>query len=335
MFMFKPVRSALFLALALALPGLAAAEESESESPAEELEAAQLHSELPKAALAFIAYLEDLDTRYPDSYKVDLQALYDAEGETLALHYCAAVGVDGPCVPVEGDNGSDEFLPAGDIAVRDAVDGGKWYDWLWGHTFNIGVIPHTRACSNGATLATIHHDDEDRRNINSHSGWIGATRSNDNTTWRFCKLDGDTSQSFRPLPKSGNEYDYSVLNMGVLCPSGARRVIRIEEGEVWRSANDSSGGVFPNFRVYNVWFNFYCHFDGGAGSQQGYMNAFPSVGFSYGVYGPKAMPSNYALEKGRVFQDDEDILNINYWIGDGDSVMSGGRNTERRLIKVR
>ena len=334
MFNRRRVRTTLVLAMALVAPGLALAEDSEGETPPDEQEVAKLYAEMPKAVQAFIEYVQDLDARYPDSYKIDPQALVDAEGEKFALHYCAAVGIDGPCVPSTDAEGNDIYLPADATTARSAVDG-KWFEWLQGHAVNVGVIPETKACPAGATLTSIHHDDEDRRNINSRSGWIGATRSNDNTTWRFCKLGTADSLSFRPLAKAGDSYDYAVLNMGILCPSGARRVIRIEEGELWRSANDSAGGVFPNFRVYNTWFNFYCHFDGGANSLMGYMNEFPVLGFPYGVYASKTLPTSYALQTGRVFQDDEDYLNWNAWLGSGDQVMFGGRNTERRLAKVR
>ncbi|GAB3351900.1 hypothetical protein [Lysobacter tyrosinilyticus] len=335
MFNSKRVRTTLVLAMALAAPGLVLAEDSEGETPPDEQEVAKLYSEMPKAVQAFVEYLQDLDARYPDSGKVDPQALIDAEGETFALHYCAAAGIDGPCVPSTDAEGNDTLLPVKTATARGELDG-KWFDWLLDHTVNVGVIPETLACPAGATLATIHHDDEDRRNINSRSGWIGATSSTANTTWRFCKLDAAKSLSFRPLPKAGDMYDYAVLNMGILCPSGARRVIRVEEDEVWRNANSSSGGVFPNFRVYNTWFNFYCHYDGGANSLLGYMNEFPVLGVPYGVYASNAMPTSFALQKGRVFQDDEDYFNWNaWWLGSGDQVMFGGRNTERRLAKVR
>ncbi|UXI70247.1 hypothetical protein [Tahibacter amnicola] len=340
-------KSFLAMALALALPQLAVADDSEGETPPEEQEAA-LKTEVPKGALAFLHYLEDLDARYPDAGLVDFKTFFAIEGETFALRFCGAVGIDGPCVPAEDEEGNDIYVPVqgrtartsgsldGDDDLGGGTGAGDWFDWARGHTVNVGVIPETRACPTHAKLVSIHHDDEDRRNNNSHSGWIGATRANDNTTWRFCKLDELDSLSFRPLPTAGDDNDYSVLNMGALCPSGGRRVMRMEEGEVWRSHADTHGGVAPSFRAYNLQFTFYCHFDGARKASLGPMNQFPVLGFPYGVYAPKTLPTTYALERGRVYQDDEDYANINFWMfGSPDLVMSGTTNTVRRLAKVR
>lgn len=333
---FSP-RVALAIAVALSIPGLVLAEESEKETPQEEQDVAARYAEMPASAKAFLSYLQDLDSRYGDAGDVDPAKLYEAEGEKVALLYCAAVGVDGPCSPATDKAGNDVFVAYDAAALnRTAAKGSDWWAWLSNHLFNVGVIPQVASCPAGTTLATIHHDDEDRRNANNRGGWLGATSSTANTTWRFCKLNAVQSIEFRPLPKVGDEHDYSVLNMGLLCPSGSRRLVRVEEGELWRNANSSSGGVFPNFRVYNTWFNFYCHFDGGAKATLGYMNEFPKLGFSYGVYAARDMPSSLALSKGFVFQDDEDWWNWNaWWFGSGDQVMWDGRNTWRMLAKVR
>lgn len=50
---------------------------------------------------------------------------------------------------------------------------------------------------------------------------------------------------------------------------------------------------------------------------------------------PTNMPSKYALQHGYVYQDDEDFLNLNFWIGSPDTVMGGGSNTWRALAKVK
>jgi hypothetical protein len=326
--------SALALALMMVIPTLALAEDSESEATPEEQELAQKHADVPYAVKAFIATLADLDKRYPDSGKVDMDQLMAEEGESIALSYCAAVGVDGPCAPARDKEGNTVYAPVQDSASARGIK--EWFAWIWNHSFNIGVIPETNTCPSNTTWTQIYMDDEDRRNANNSWGWRGATGTGANTTYRFCKLDPIQSLGFRPLREKGDSYDYSVVNMGILCPSGGRRIIRVEENELWRNANSSSGDIFPNFRIYNTSFNFYCHFDGGGSSILGYMSEFPTVKMPYGVFGSHGMPGRYALAKGRVEQDDEDFANWNaWWLGYGDQVMWGDRNTSRSLIKVR
>jgi hypothetical protein len=327
---------ALAVTFALAAPTLALADNSEGETPPEEQELANKYADIPEAAKNFIANLQELDSRYPDSGEVDIDRLMAEEGERLALSYCAALGIDGPCAPSRDKEGNDTFVPVETSTAARRSNLSKWFSWLFGHSINVGVIPETNSCPAGTTWTQIHMDDEDRRNANHRWGWLGAISSTANTTYRFCKLDTLRSLEYRPLRESGNAYDYAVVNMGILCPSGARRYIRVEENELWRNANSSAGGVFPNFRIYNTWFNFYCHFDGGSRSILGQMRGFPDFRFPYGVFAAHDMPSRYALAKGHVGQDDEDWWNWNaWWIGTGDNVMWGGRNTERSLAKVR
>ncbi len=328
--------SILALAIGVAMSPLALAEKSEGETPPEEQELANQYADIPEAAKIFIANLQDLDERYPDSGKVDMNRLMAEEGERLALSYCAAVGVDGPCMPSRDKEGNDTFIPVETSTAVRRSSLSQWFQWLWGHSFNVGVIPETNTCPADTTWTQIHMDDEDRRNANNRWGWLGAISSTANTTYRFCKLNPVQSLAFRPLRESGDAYDYSVVNMGLLCPSGGRRVIRVEENELWRNANSSAGGVFPNFRIYNTWFNFYCHFDGGSSSSLGHMSEFPGIKFPYGVFAAHDMPSRYALAKGRVAQDDEDWWNWNaWWLGSGDHVMWDGRNTTRSTAKVK
>ncbi len=316
-------------------PPIVLAESSEAETPPADYDLARQTNPMPDAVKSFIARLQDIDARYPDSGAVDIDTLIAAEGEQLALSYCGALGFKGACT-VESQNGVETFVPVDATALTRMTESKtKWWQWLLDHLFNIGVIPENAACPAPFALTQIRMDDEDRRNANGREGWIGAIGSTNNTTYRFCKLDTLTSLLYRPLPKQGDEYDYAVLNMGLLCPSGARRVLRVEENEIWRNTNSSSGDNFPNFRIYNTWFNFYCHFDGGAKSILGQMQSFPKLGFAHGVFAPGVMPAPFALQHGWVFQDDEDTLNWNGWLfGSGDSVMNGGRNTWRGTAKV-
>jgi len=329
----KKVLVAALCALVVGLPLSSWAEESEQESPKEEWELAAATDPTPPPVKKFASILEDLDRRYPDSGQVDVEKFMEAEGEGVALSYCAVLGFDGACV-IEEKEGEEFFVPY--VPAKTAAKGLlRWWGWLEPRLFSVGVIPQSNYCPSGYSWSQIHMDDEDRRNANGRGGWIGATSSGGNTTWRFCKVDTVRALSFRPLPSTGNQHDYAVLNMGVFCPSGARRYTRVQENEIWRNANSSSGVIFPNFRVYNTWFTSYCHFDGGASSWLGHMPSFPKLGFAYGVFGPQSMPSKYALARGWVHQDDEDILNWNgWWFGGGDDVMHGGRNTWRGLVRV-
>lgn len=327
----KAIVAACAIGFSLSYSAVAVADESERETPPEEQEAKAREQAATDTGREFLAYLEELDRRYPDSGKVDVDRFVAEEGERAASLYCKAVGIDGPCT-IEEEGGKTRFVPLA------STDMGRtdWWNWLLNHLFNVGVIPEQNTCPAPYTWTQIYMDDEDRRNANTRSGWLGATSSTNNTAWRHCKLDTVTSLNFRPLPQPGNQYDYAVLNMGLFCPSGARRVIRRHDNEDWNNQNSSSGPVFPNFNLWpGNWTMFTCHFDGAASSVLGHMSGFPDIGIKYGVYGPREMPSTYAMAYGYVYQDDEDFLNTNLWIGSGDWVMGGGSNTWRRLIKVK
>lgn len=321
----------LFLCPALfAISHPVLADKSEKDTPPEEQEAKMREVDIPAPVQEYLSYLEDLDKRYPDSAKVDTERFVAEEGEKAALLYCRAAGFDGPCAPSKSGGGSV-------FKKVDVVKSG-WWDWLINHLFNIGVIPEQNACPAPYSWLQIYMDDEDRRNANSRWGWLGATVSNNNTTWRFCKLDTITSLLFRPLPTPGNQYDYEVLELGLFCPSGARRVIRYQDNEDWNNQDSASGDIFPNVMVNILaknWMTFTCHFDGAAPSVLGHMSGFPNIGMKYGVFAPTNMPLPYALQHGYVYQDDEDFLNTNFWIGSPDAVMGGGTNTWRALAKVK
>jgi hypothetical protein len=77
--------SALALALMMAIPTIAIAEDSESETTLEEQELADKYADLPRAVKDFIAVLTALDERYPDSGNIDIDRLMAEEGESIAL----------------------------------------------------------------------------------------------------------------------------------------------------------------------------------------------------------------------------------------------------------
>ncbi|MBX9400276.1 hypothetical protein K4L06_03070 [Lysobacter sp. BMK333-48F3] len=330
----KNVLGLALLALAAAASPSAFAEDSQEETPQEERDYAATLEQMPPRIKAFADHMAELDRRYPDSAQVDPEKFLTEEGEGVALRYCQAIGFDGPCV-VEIRDGQEVFVPYVPAAAKTAKASlARWWAWLDPRLFSIGVIPERLNCPSQYPLVQFYHDDEDRRNANGRGGWIGATVSNNNTTWRYCRIDSLRALSYRPLPYFGNQYDYSVLSLGALCPSGARRVIRLQENELWNNQNWNSGGIFPSAQFGNFTMTWYCHFDGGAPSWLGHMGSFPKLGFAHGVHAPSNFPKPWALAHGWVHQDDEDWFNLNLWLGWPDTVMSGGGNTWRGLVKV-
>lgn len=333
---------ALATAIALAMAPQVFAEDSEKETPVEEQEAKIAELDLPQAVIDHIAYLEDLEERYPDVGKIDPEALLEQEGEKAALLYCKAIGFDGPCTIDESKE--DASFEAVDLAtLSSARVANNWWRWLSADIFTaIGVIPETRDCTRPPyaprPMVQMHMDDEDRRNNNSRHGWIGATSSGGNTTWRFCRISTQIQNGeFRPLPYAAPYGNYAVLQMGLRCPMGSRTMIRYQDNEDWRNANSQSGNTYPSVNVgRRNWMTFHCHFDGAA-LGTGYMNGFPHLGISYGVFASERLPPEYAIQYGHVYQDDEDWFNSNWWSPSpiNTHVMGGGSNTWRKLAKVR
>jgi hypothetical protein len=328
-----PAIPLLVLAIAMTQSPRVLAENSESEATPEDLALAAAESGMPPAVSAYIQYIDDLDRRYPDGVSVtDVDRFLSTEGETAALKYCNAIGINGPCV-LAGQGEQTRFVAAPNNP--NGPNGDDWWNWIRNHLYNVGVIPDKDQCPSPFERVEIYMDDENNRNANSRSGWIGATVSGSDTAWRFCRLDTRSSLAYLPLPFSGNQYDYAVLNMGLFCPSGARRVMRYQDNEDRGNGNGSSGDIYPNVSVGSGnWITYTCHFDGAASSPLGWMiNGWPDLGFSYGVFGSYRLP--FRLAKGSVFQDDEDNWNQNYWAGSPDEVMGDSRNTVRYLSKVR
>jgi hypothetical protein len=334
--------SALAMAIALAMAPQVFAEDSEKETPVEEQEAKLAELDLPQAVIDHIAYLEDLEERYPDVSKIDPKALLEQEGEKAALLYCKAIGFEGPCTIDESKE--DARFEAVDLAtLTSARMADNWWRWLNADIFTaIGVVPETRDCARPPyaprPMVQMHMDDEDRRNNNSRHGWIGATSSGGNTTWRFCRISTQVQNGeFRPLPYAAPYGNYAVLQMGLRCPRGARTIKRRQDNEDWRNANWQTGNTYPSVNSGGRnWITYYCHFDGAALGAS-YMNAFPHLGISYGVFASELLPREYAIQYGYVYQDDEDWFNMNAWMPSSinTNVMGGGSNTWRKLAKVR
>jgi hypothetical protein len=327
--------SVSLLACALALPSVVLAEGSERQTPIDEQKQQIEEANLPPAVQQFVNYMRDFDSRYPDSGRVAVDRVLAEEGESIALHYCGAIGIDGPCVPDDKSQATG-FVPVNMLSAN-VPPPSNWWEWVRYLFGQVGVIPSANFCPAPYSMTNIYMDDENNNNNNSRSGWIGATVSNNNTLWRHCRLTSAASWQFRPLPVASSSHSYAVLSLGVFCPPGSSRYWRFQDNQGGSNGNYSTGPIFPNVNVAGRnWLTASCHFTGGNASF-GTMPAFPNLGFSYGVYGPDSMPGPYALQRGWVYQDDEDFININYWLpgAPNPAIMNGSNNTRRFLVRVR
>ncbi|WP_224365640.1 hypothetical protein [Hyalangium versicolor] len=290
-------------------------------------EAAEMREARAKAE-QMAALMADLSKRYPDPEKLDPDAFMDKEAaqlEQIATLYCQASGLPVPCDPSQrGD------AKAGSAKVLAEA---KWWSWLKDAFSRVGVIPHATSCPSGFDLLQFYHDDEDRNNANSHSGWLGGISQGSNTLFRFCKV---PSYFFHSLVPQGAQYNYSVLHLGLFCPGGTARVSwRQFDDEDRNNQNSYSGSnPFPNVNVLGRnWLMAFCVLDGGPNSFQ--MSGFNNLGFNYGVFAPTNMPSPYNLQAGSLYMDNEDTVNLNFWINGPGPGMSGTTNTSMGLVRVK
>lgn len=170
----------------------------------------------------------------------------------------------------------------------------------------VGVLPNfAGACPPGLAKYTLYQDNEDDDNANSRFGWIGGVRSDTNTTWSFCGVDGDR---FRSL--LNYKVNFAVVALGSTCPFGSITFDRYvddedNDSETWSntpigSATRNTGG---NTLIRFCWFLNYAS---NAAYPTG--DAFPNLGGEYGVFGPNQPP---AIQYGWVHTDDEDDDNRN------------------------
>lgn len=196
---------------------------------------------------------------------------------------------------------------------------------------DVGVIPDGPSCPGGASPLTISMDDEDYQNANSRGGWIGATTSTNNTTFRFCRVPGTL---FRPLsPFSAPNNHYAVLQLGTVCPNGSVPFSRYFDNEDYSNANWFAGNILPNSSDQNTLLRF-CLFRAGWST----MASFPNLGIRYGVFAADGFSK--ALATGFVHTDDEDHNNANSysagvsWWNDAQAIVVGGKNTTLRMARV-
>lgn len=270
--------------------------------------------------------IRELAKRYPDPEKLDEGAFMQKEAPTLekiAALYCEASGLGVPCDPTK-----TEGTPTGDKKQL----GFDWFYWIRQFLSQVGVVPNSATCPQGVSRVELYHDDEDNRNANSRWGWLGGTVSNSNTLFRFCKVPGS---GFYPLAQQGSQYNYALLQLGVFCPGGTSSyTVRHFDNEDSSNANWGSGSYFPNVNVLGRnWVMSFCTINGGSSSPV--MSSFPNLGFSYGVFAPTNMPSPYNLQSGHLSKDDEDFLNINFWVNGPGNMMGDSRNTWFDLARVK
>ncbi|WP_164014417.1 hypothetical protein [Pyxidicoccus trucidator] len=209
-------------------------------------------------------------------------------------------------------------------------------------TYWVGVIPDTDTCPPGSPLLSLHMDNEDHDNENNRAGWIGATISDRNTTFRFCRVDG---LQFKPLAATDVVTNhYAVLRLGNTCPNDSVSFSRWFHNQVRDNANwdESSSGDEADLGANDTDLNdalsilHFCLFKSGTNT----MTEFPALGFQYGVLA--ASDFSKAVQTGWIYSDDEDTWgsNGNEFHGDlaGKRIVvptgSDGRNTTIHMARA-
>lgn len=176
-------------------------------------------------------------------------------------------------------------------------------------TQDVGVIPDSSGtCPTGTEVQIYLDNEDDSPQGNDRAGWIGATVSDRNTRFVFCRVDGTR---FAKLAATGtpNAADYAVLKLGDDCPTGGDEIVRYFDdedalyNEDWISGDagqntQSLGGTGTAMHL--------CLFRADvAGGPT--MRNFPGEPFTYGVFaGPSFV---YSQGGGWVRTDDEDDSN--------------------------
>lgn len=198
---------------------------------------------------------------------------------------------------------------------------------------DIGIVPGVNGCPSGSEAITIYMDDEDNANANSQTGWIGAIIQDQNTTFKFCRVNGTQF-----VPASAGVY--AVLQLDNNCPNNSFTVVRYFDNEDNSNQNyfhTSAGyGIHPNSQS-SVPASFtslsFCIFLPSSAPSPG----FPDLGIEYGVFASSDLTG--ALAVGSLYIDDEDAANNNHYIGGTQNYVSniifGDKNTTMRIAKVR
>ncbi len=211
--------------------------------------------------------------------------------------------------------------------------------------YDVGVISYqdnpglwATACPGQKGLVRIYLDNEDYKNTNSRSGWIGGIGSDSNgTRLPFCRING---QKLKPLTTNLNTaYEYAVLSLSGTCPNESVSFWRHFDTEDGNNASrswpdpsrstrtaDYQSLISPNYldASYNVRL-FFCMFRNSATP----MDTFPSISQPYGVFAPSDFAR--AIKKGWVYTDDEDTNTGNaygsLYPAESQRIVADGNNT--------
>lgn len=172
----------------------------------------------------------------------------------------------------------------------------------------VGVVMGGREGCGTLPEYDVYLDNEDKRNANSRSGWIGATVSNKNTLFRLCAVDG---HQFTQAADAGA--NFAVVSLSPGCPYGLTRFDRYHDNEDdWPASWDTAPNGSPTFTTAkmkdtNIAFCVATNTNPGVPN-----NVFPDLGFSYGVFGGRTPSlSSWAIGRGWLHLDDEDRNNKN------------------------
>ena len=215
------------------------------------------------------------------------------------------------------------------------------YPPLAGHDYDVGVIPDIAGSCPWPTEVKFHLDNEDDDNKNRADGWIGAIKSDRNTLFEFCKVDG-TRFARLAAPSSGSN-NYAVLKLGTSCPSGSYEIIRRHDDQDKdfraNAANENwlAGDTGPN-KQGSLTIKYHdpdpedtytelhwCVFE--QTGQASAPRAMPNLAFRYGVLANQNF--SQAEKTGMIYTDDEDDNNTNA-LTDG----TGGPIEAQRLAVV-
>lgn len=203
--------------------------------------------------------------------------------------------------------------------------------------YDIGIIAGVNGCPLNSERVEFYLDNEDNKNANSSSGWIGAIVQNRNTTFKFCRVDGSNFPAIPNVP-------YAVLQLGT-CPQKAVSIERTfddEDDDNEDSYSTSAGGpIFPNRQftptpsATRLKLCMFLPTTQGVGTPN-----FPDLGVEYGVFAPSNLPVNYGA--GYAHLDDEDKDNENGFdynyhmnVNLAGQIISGSYNTDINIVKVR
>jgi hypothetical protein len=178
-------------------------------------------------------------------------------------------------------------------------------------------------------------DNEDNKNANSHSGWIGATVSNKNTLFRLCGVDG---QQFSQAASAGA--NFAVVSLAPGCPDGFTRFDRFHDNEDNRPASSDTApngsATFTTSKMKDTNFAFCV----ATNTTPGVPNSvFPDLGFPYGVFAGRTVSlSRWATDRGSVHLDDEDGNNKNAPVNPPSytyEFLEPGKNTTYYIARVK